>query len=736
MSNRIEYAGLVFTDDEIAGGEAYSATSLLCDSLEIGTLSVDLYVRDPATWAALAAFRRNDKLTYYHKDKLRGTYYIEKVERTSKFTFSIYANDAVALLDQSNHMGGIYAGQTVSEIVNDICNIPYFIQSRFTDIKLYGWLPIATRRANLAQVLFAIGASAKVDNQGALRIESLWDGTASDIPESRIFMGDKVKYESKVSEVSVIEHQYIQTQEEKVLFEGTLLQGDTVQFSEPIHGLKADGFSILESGSNYAKLSAGTGKLTGLAYAHTTRDVRRSVSSTDIPNVVEVKEATLVSLVNSAAVSDRLAGYYAFVETMQADVIQGDEEPGDVVTFEHPFGGEAFGCINDVSITMGGRLVAEERTLIGYRPPKPNTGYYNEVEIITADTEWTVPDGVESVRAVLISGGTGGYSGLNGDAAKEQPVKTETQTVTNAKNYIKYANYTAPGSGGGSGNGGSGGRIYQISVPVSPGQVFPIKIGRGGNGGQPGEESTAGASGADTTFGQYSSSSGTSSPNGFLEEVSGRVYAGTGEAGTPGASGNGYDEETDSFVTGPPIVVNGVSYAPGENNEERKDSESGTYDSPPYGSKEASAFGGFGGGAAYKANGLPGGAPSLASTRVDSASARGGPGGAGADAEPPPDEIVIGKGGTGGNGGGGGGSGGLGYTRNAQYTGGSESYTPATLNAYQAPPGPGGKGSRGGNAAPGGVILYYSKPRSMNPGQLKESLGRYVLDRLGRRIIV
>lgn len=736
MSNKIEYAGLVFTDDEIAGGEAYSAASLLCDSLEIGTLSVDLYVRDPATWEKMSAFRRNDKLTYYHKDKLRGTYYIEKVERTSKFTFSIYANDAVALLDQSNHMGGIYAGQTVREIVKEICNIPYFIQSRFAEIKLYGWLPIATRRANLAQVLFAIGASAKVDNLGALRIESLWDGDASDIPESRIFMGDKVKYESKVSEVSVIEHQYIPTQEEKVLFEGTLLQGDTVQFSEPIHGLKADGFSILESGANYARLSAGTGKLTGLAYAHTTRDVRRSVSPADIPNVVEVKEATLVSLVNSAAVSDRLAGYYAFVETMQADVIQGDEEPGDVVTFEHPFGGEAFGCINDVSITMGGRLVAEERTLIGYRPPKPNTGYYNEVEIITTDTEWTVPDGVESVRAVLIGGGTGGYSGLNGAAAKEQPVKTETQTVSNAKNYIKYANYTDPGDGGSPGEGGSGGRIYQISVPVSTGQVFSVKIGRGGNGGQPGEESTAGASGADTTFGQYSSSSGTSSPNGFLEEVSGRVYAGTGEAGTPGSSGNGYDEETDSFVTGPPIVVNGVSYAPGENNEERKDSESGTYDSPPYGSKEASAFGGFGGGSAYKASGLPGGAPSLASTRVDSASARGGPGGAGADAEPPPDEIVIGKGGTGGNGGGGGGSGGLGYTRNAQYTGGSESYTPATLNAYQAPPGPGGKGSRGGNAAPGGVILYYSKPRSMNTGQLKESLGRYVLDRLGRRIIV
>ena len=472
MSNRIEYAGLVFTDDEIAGGEAYSATSLLCDSLEIGTLSVDLYVRDPDTWATLAAFRRNDKLTYYHKDKLRGTYYIEKVERTSKFTFSIYANDAVALLDQSNHMGGIYAGQTVREIVKDICNIPYFIQSRFADIKLYGWLPSATRRANLAQVLFAIGSSAKVDNQGALRIESLWDGTASDIPESRIFMGDKVEYDSKVSEVSVIEHQYIPTQEEKVLFEGTLLQGDMVQFSEPIHGLKADGFTILESGANYAKLSAGTGNLTGLAYAHTTRDVRRSVSDTDLPNVVEVKEATLVSLVNSSAVSDRLAGYYAFVETMQADVIQGDEEPGDVVTFEHPFGGEAFGCINDMSITMGGHLVSEERTIIGYRPPKfDGDEIINKEIILTGSGEFTIPDNAGGIaRVILISKGEDGTDGENGSNGETVHLILTSEQVSNPGTHTKGAG--TGGEGGEGGVGGVGGKILEVDLSVTPGQKF------------------------------------------------------------------------------------------------------------------------------------------------------------------------------------------------------------------------------------------------------------------------
>ena len=70
----------------------------------------------------------------------------------------------------------------LDELVAEICTIPYIIQSKFAGIKLYGWLPVATRRANLAQVLFAIGAHAKTDQNGVLRIESLWDGVSSSIP--------------------------------------------------------------------------------------------------------------------------------------------------------------------------------------------------------------------------------------------------------------------------------------------------------------------------------------------------------------------------------------------------------------------------------------------------------------------------------------------------------------------------------------------------------------------------
>ena len=368
--NHLVYGDLFFTDHEIQEGEIYETAALLSDALEIGTLQVELYLRDESKGAALTGFHRNDTLLYYHRDKLRGTYYIEQVERTGKFTYSVTASDALGLLDQSSHMGGIYTGQTVGELVAEICNIPYQVQSRFAKIKLYGWLPVATRRSNLAQVLFAVGAQAKVDQYGALRIEALWDGVSSAITPDRIFWGDRVRYEARVTEVSVLEHQYIPGTEEVQLFEGTTQSGDVIQFQEPVHSLEASGFSLLEYGANYARVSAGTGILTGKKYDHTTRDVRQAVTPSDVANVVEVKEATLVSLVNSAAVAERLADYYKFIESMEATVVYDGERPGDVIAFEHPFGGASVGCVKSASITIGGKLVAQETTAIGYRPTK------------------------------------------------------------------------------------------------------------------------------------------------------------------------------------------------------------------------------------------------------------------------------------------------------------------------------------------------------------------------------
>ena len=737
--NKLVYGDIVLTDDEIEDGEAYTALALLSDALEIGTLQVQLTIRDQAVGEKLSAFRRNDKLLYFHRDALRGTYYIERVQRTGKYSYELKANDAVALLEQSTHYGGIYTGQTVAQVVADICNIPYLIQTRFAGVKLYGWLPIATRRANLTQVLFAVGANTKVDQNGTLRIESLWDGVASSIPEDRVLLGDSVGYATRVTEVSVLEHQYIPGSEAVDLFDGTAQAGDVIQFSEPVYDLSADGFSILESGANYARLSAGTGKLTGKKYVHTTRDVRAQVLPDDVPNVVEVTEATLVSLVNSSAVAQRLARYYACLDTLTHDIIHQGEAPGDVVAFEHPYGGAATGCIKDTAVALGSRPVATENVLVGYRPPKADTGTLDQRVVLTGAGEWVVPDEVlpgTTALAVLIGGGSGGWSGLPGEPGGEQNIVSDEQIVTNYMTFYKDVSTASGGAGGAPGEPGTGGKILQVNITINPGQRISYACGQGGKGGMAGEETAQGEEGGDTEFGSYSSASGSRSPEGYMDVTTQEIFAADGVSGVAGGSGMGFQD--GAVVPGSDVIYKGVTYKCGQRNSEPQREQSAGVTDADYGVRTAISSGGFGGGAAAGANGADGGPPASAYVSSTSATAYGGRGADGADAAAPDKPSAYGTGGAGGNGGGGGGIGGSGYTSCRVRTGawGEPRYEVATLNSYVAEQSAGGSPSGGGEGGDGCVLVFFGVPKTYVSGPVKDKNGRMVLDRLGRRIIV
>lgn len=683
-----QYGELIFTDQEIQEGETYEAAALLSDALEIGTFQMELYLRDESKGAALTSFRRNDKLLYYHRERLQGTYYIESVERTGKFTYTVTANNALALLDQSDHMGGIYTGQTVEELVAEICNIPYQVQTKFAKVKLYGWLPVATRRANLAQVLFAVGAQAKVDQIGTLRIEALWDGVSSAITPDRVFWGDKVRYEAQVTEVSVLEHQYIPGTEEIQLFEGTTQSGDVIQFQEPVHSLAASGFSLLEQGANYAKVSAGTGTLTGKKYVHTTRDVRQAVTPDDVANVVEVKEATLVSLVNSAAVAERLAEYYKWIEAMEATVVYDGERPGDVIAFEHPFGGASVGCVKSASITIGGRLVAQETTAIGYRPPLfTQTEILDGRVLIDADTAWTVPDGVTSVRAVLIGGGDGGGSGASGQAGGSAG---ENRAGTGGK------------AGRYGGKAGDPGKVLETTLDVTPGEQIQVRIGAAG---------TPNGKGGDTTFGDLTSADGVPPVSGYTDPVTGETFAIKGWDG----NSEGVDGEpgTTGGVTLTVSLDGTKSNVLGQGG--KRGSANGStaewYASATYNRSGTNYYVSF-----HAASGLDG------KDGRDGSNAR-----------------TYGSSGSGGSVGNGG-SGAGGYTVTIKVgdrlfpTGSSYLVNGITRNAADG--GRGGRGGSGGYGASGCVILYYGIPKKQISGPVQDKNARRLLDRLGRRIIV
>lgn len=395
-TNKILYLDKVFTATDVKSGNVYQARSPIAASQEIDTFSFDVYSED----TTLTEFIRNTPLTYFHNDEQMGIYYVQKVSRTAINTYHFACTSTVGLLDETYHDGGIYTGETVKKVCEDICSpLTVYVKTNIANIKLYGWLPIATRRENLTQVLFAIGATLKVDFDGAIRIEGLWSGEASAIDAGEIYASGTVDYATPVTEVIVTEHAYSQSATETVeLFKGTTSADDKITFDEPCYDLTASGFSVLASGANWATVSAGSGVLTGKKYTHVTRQVMQQIKPktrelvTQSDNTVKVENATLVSLVNATAVAERLAEYYSHNERINYKIATKREIPGDVVKIAHPYGGTVSGCIESVDITVSGKLAAEESVLIDYFPPDIGAQeYYDTVEVLTQSGTWTVP---------------------------------------------------------------------------------------------------------------------------------------------------------------------------------------------------------------------------------------------------------------------------------------------------------------------------------------------------------
>ena len=734
-------------------------------SLSFDTVSVE--VCTTTIGAQLSALPNNTPIIVYRGGEIKARFVSSGVSRIGPVTYQLTGRSPMGALTGIVHTGGIYTGQTVEDVVKEICgNISSLIKSVYAGVKLYGWLPYAdgkerSARDNLAQVLFAIGAYLRTDLNGVLRIEPLWDGTASLIDVDRSYTGGTVKYDSPISAVTVTEHQYVAGTEVKELFSGTAQNGDIITFSEPMHSLSATGFTILESGANYAKISAGTGALTGKEYIHNTRLITQPVTAGAVENIKSVTDATLVSLVNSYAVAKRLADYYRCRETITNDIVSGHEKPGHVVSVYHPYDKKMVSaCIQSLDTTMSATLKSSMEALVGFTPAQPESAeYFDERVVLTGSGEWQVPENVTAITAVLIGGAQGGHCGHGGNPAE---AKTESYTETILGSLLQHNTdkWALGGKGGLGGDPGSGGKIFQATFDVKPAQKFSFVCGVGGLGAAfdannwANTPNTPGAEGTKTTFGSLDSDSGSVSEIGYTDPVTGEVFAAKGEQGIAGGDGAGMNPDhgdndryiplkSTSVVDEDGHVWEGGATKVNDNGivlPSAGDEQSFT------GDLEDGYCGGdvtynCGSGAAAGANGTPGntagtfrlvsvprsGMPKTSITVTASGSASV----PGANATLIPRKpAAYGKGGRGGYGGGGDGATGLSRT----YYGGSKS---GTLNNY---PGSvrttGSNGAQGGPGGDGCVILYYRKPKPVQSGALKTSDGRDLLDALDRRMIV
>lgn len=756
-NNKIRYLDHVFgEEDDIKKGNCYLVGTLLGDSLSINTLEFDVESDD----STLTQFKRNDPVIYEHNGKQIGIFYVQNIERIGATTYSFSAVSALGILAEGKHYGGIYTGQTVAEILPDICGtVPYEIKTNLTEIKLYGWLPIASPRDNLAQVLFAIGAVIKTDLGGVLRIESLWDGISGELTQNQMYEGPSIKYDSAVTQVVVTEHQYVEGGEETKLFEGTAQQGDIITFNSPMYELVADGFSILESGANYAKVSGGSGTLKGRAYIHNTREVVRDVSEAAEPNIKTVKDATLVSLVNSTAVAERLANYFQWTETIQAPIVYQGEVPGNRVATWHPYDKTGVtACLESADINLSNTLKADETLLVGFVPPKPETGYITERVVLTGSGTWKKPAGVTRIEYVLIGPGQGGRAGKKGEPGSATTLSFSYSLLgINTRYSGKH-----PGEGGKGGEGGApghGGKIYRGEMDLSVIDELEYSCGPGGTGATYDESNpeAEGNEGSATTLGDISSDLGSSSEFGYTDIITGEVYATTGLQGIAGGDGAGTTAENrenssnDGFYFTPSAGVtdeDGTFWAGGttktQGNTEPPKLD-GDGDSASFTGSLGDGYAGaqvsyaLGSGAAAGAAGKNGTALGRFSVSRNSskttitARAYATNGLKGADAAIVPKKALNGNGGRGGYGGGGGSSIGIAGTYSGSDGSPVGSYN---LSSTTADPGEGGLPSQGGEGGDGLIILYYSVPKETQNGPIMDRTGRFILDKLGRRIVV
>ena len=752
---KITYKSWTFLFSQTESAKPTREQSLSCESISADTLTAVVRCNDPT----IMAFAKNDPIRVWENDSDASmqTYYLRSITRTGATSYRLVAWSAVGLLAAMAHKGGIYTGQTVAEAVKEICgNVPVVVKSVFANTKLYGWLPYCQPKAdrrgksardNLVQVLFAIGAYLTTDLNGVLHIDALWDGVSSTIGSNRMYAsGGKVSYSDPVSAVTVTEHQYIAGTDEKELFSGTSQQGDIITFPAPMHSLTATGFTILESGANYAKISSGSGALKGKTYIHNTRLVTQPVTENAAENVKSVTDATLVSLVNSSAVAKRLADYYKCRETITNGIVSGQEKPGHVVSVYHPYDKKMVSaCIVSLDTTMSGTLKSEMAALVGFLPPQPESSeYFDERVILTGSGVWTVPEGVTSYTRVLIGGGRGGSSGHRGESPAVRTPKSWTEKSDTLRRYVGFNRGVSleGGKGGEPGDAGDGGKVLVETVTDAvPGAKVSYACGTGGYGGVFSQGNDAGAPGTATTMGSATSDTGSSSEAGYTDAITGEVFAAKGKSGIAGSPGNGYTWSDGKYTyrPSPSITVDGVTYSAGKDKDEVEGKDGrGDYKIAPYGYVGYRWLGGFGGGAAAGSNGNDGLANGSGDAYIGSSSAfatvTAARGGAGADAKPPAKESRYGCGGTSGHGGGGAGSNGTAYAR--QTSSENISVSQASLIARDTEPASGGRGSDGGQGGDGCIIIYYRKLNPLSAGWLSDNTKKPLLDRLGRRLIV
>lgn len=644
-------------------------------------------------------------VSYYIDENMVGQFFVSKIERTARDKFKFTCTSSIGLLITSNHLGGIYNGVSASTVIADILSgVTYTLDASLANASVRGYLPVATKRDNLQQVLFAIGGAVKINASGGLQIVPMSPTVTSEISSDRIYTGGSVETKKTYDGVQLTEHNYFVSQEVETLYDDSITGTELITFNEPHHSFTITGGTIQSSGANYC-LVAPTGSasavvLTGKKYTHVQRIISVSDENSSSNNIMSVKDAYLANPEIAESLAERVWNYAKCNTYIKQNIVVGTERSGDIVKIMNPYTYESVeAVVTNMDIVMSKTNKASTKFLVGYTPEGVVSGF-NYYTMITSNCSWyksgnyvyvngialkddnNNPVEVNKIRIICVGGGGGGKDGTAGSAGGNDTTTFErTYTWSSIGSGYRVSNINPqPGSGGNGGSGGAGGQaggVFELSLDVANGDTGNMVIGSGGLGGSTPTE------GGSTTFSQnssiYSSADGKKYSYGYVEPKSGLTFAGKGadgKTGGNGGAGSGTGNGTaggdvDTYTGGNGSNLENTSQGSGE-------TWTWTYYHTYYGSGGGGASGTSNGGNAYRITG-----------------GNGANGGNGAVA------TNYGQGGGGGHGGGGGGGGSHDSYSAYQRAGDWDA------NVYLGNGGSGGSAGTGGNGKQGCIIIYY-----------------------------
>lgn len=312
-----------FEREDLRSVNVTEGVSVISDDVEINTLDFTLDNSDDIDFI----FQEKQPVSAYDGAKLIGVFYIKSSSRSSERLYDVSCQDALGILDDEPFAAAVYSSKNAKELIASILGAHFTLDfdAALESETVTGYIPDCTKREALQQIVFALRATIDTSASRGVRVRRLTAASPVTVPLERTYTGGSVETAAVVTEIRVTAHNY---------------------------STSGSGESVEVGGTTYYHTTSVTSKANPNATTQTK------------PNVIEVRDATLVNSDNVAAVAQHVFDYYMRRQTHSVKIVMDKEAPGDYVQTTTPWGTKITGTITSMDIRLSG-IAAAECKIIG-----------------------------------------------------------------------------------------------------------------------------------------------------------------------------------------------------------------------------------------------------------------------------------------------------------------------------------------------------------------------------------